>query len=61
MKRLTLFTTIFMPISFLVGFGGMNFVQLIPFDSPIALGIMLLLIALFPTVMLIYYRRSGWI
>jgi magnesium transporter len=61
MKRLTLFTTIFMPISFLVGFGGMNFVQLIPFDSPIAFGIMLLLIALFPTVMLIYYRRSGWI
>ena len=60
MKRLTLFTTIFMPISFLVGFGGMNFVG-IPFDNPLALGIMLLLIVAFPSGMLIYYRHKNWV
>ncbi len=60
MKRLTLFTTVFMPISFLVGFGGMNFTHL-PFDNAIAFASVLLLIALFPAAMLIYYRRSGWI
>lgn len=60
MKRLTLFTTIFMPVSFLVGFGGMNFTG-IPFDSPLALGIMLALIIGFPAAMLIYYRHNNWI
>lgn len=59
-KRLTLFATIFMPISFLVGFGGMNFQQL-PFDNPIAFAALLLLIAAFPTTMLIYYYRKGWL
>ncbi|MBI5303948.1 MAG: magnesium/cobalt transporter CorA [Chloroflexi bacterium] len=60
MKRLTLFTTIFMPISFLVGFGGMNFDHM-PFDNPIAFGAILALIVLFPIGMLIYYRRHGWL
>ncbi len=60
MKRLTLIATIFMPISFLVGFGGMNFVQM-PFDKPVAFGIMLTLIVLVPTAMLIWFRRSKWV
>jgi magnesium transporter len=60
MKRLTLFATIFMPISFLVGFGGMNFTH-IPFDNPLALAGMLGLIVAFPTTMLLYYRRKGWL
>lgn len=61
MKRLTLLTTIFMPISFLVGFGGMNFTQWIPFDSQIAFGIMLALLMIVPTGMLIWFRRSKWV
>jgi magnesium transporter len=60
MKRLTLIATIFMPISFLVGFGGMNFTQM-PFDKPTAFAIMLTLIALVPTAMLIWFRRSKWV
>jgi magnesium transporter len=60
MKRLTLLTTIFMPISFLVGFGGMNFVQ-IPFDNPVAFGIMLALLIVVPTGMLIWFWRSKWV
>lgn len=59
-KRLTLFTTIFMPISFLVGFGGMNFRQL-PFDSPIAFGILMSLIVITPIVMGIWFWRSKWV
>ncbi len=60
MKRLTLITTIFMPISFLVGFGGMNFQQL-PFGDPTAFRIMLSLIALAPIAMLIWFQRSKWV
>jgi magnesium transporter len=59
MKRLTLIATIFLPISFLVGFGGMNFEQL-PFDNPTAFAIMVALIVLVPTAMLMWFRRSRW-
>ncbi len=59
MKRLTLIATIFLPISFLVGFGGMNFTQL-PFDNPVAFDMMMALIVLVPTVMLIWFRHSKW-
>jgi magnesium transporter len=61
MKRLTLITTIFMPISFLVGFGGMNFTQYIPFDNPIAFGILIALLAAMPALMVISFWRSKWI
>lgn len=61
MKRLTLLTTIFMPISFLVGFGGMNFTQIIPFDSPIAFGVMIALLILVPTGMMLWFWRSKWV
>ena len=60
MKRLTLVTTVFMPISFLVGFGGMNFQQL-PFDKPLAFVIMLALLIAVPLGMLIWFRRSKWV
>jgi magnesium transporter len=60
MKRLTLLTTVFMPISFLVGFGGMNFRQL-PFDSPVAFGILMTLIVAMPVTMLIWFWRSRWV
>ncbi len=60
MKRLTLLTTVFMPISFLVGFGGMNFTQL-PFDSPIAFGFLMTLIVAMPITMLIWFWRSRWV
>jgi magnesium transporter len=60
MKRLTLIATIFMPISFLAGLGGMNFQQL-PFDNPAAFVIMLALLALVPTAMLVWFWRSKWV
>jgi magnesium transporter len=59
MKRLTLLTTIFMPISFLVGFGGMNFQQM-PFDNPIAFGILIALLVGVPITMMLWFWRSKW-
>lgn len=59
MKRLTLITTIFMPISFLVGFGGMNFAH-IPFDDARAFGIMLALLLITPSLMFVWFWRSKW-
>jgi len=60
MKRLTLLTTIFMPISFLVGFGGMNFTQL-PFDNPTAFGVMMGLLIIVPVGMMFWFWRSKWV
>jgi magnesium transporter len=60
MKRLTLLTTVFMPISFLVGFGGMNFQQM-PFDNPVAFAILISLLGVVPISMLIWFWRSKWV
>ncbi|MBI3538032.1 MAG: magnesium/cobalt transporter CorA, partial [Chloroflexi bacterium] len=60
MKRLTLFTTIFMPISFLVGLAGINFQQM-PFDNPTAFSILLTTLVIFPSAMLIWFVRSKWV
>jgi magnesium transporter len=60
MKRLTLFTTVFMPISFLVGFGGMNFTQM-PFDNPVAFAILMTLLVFTPITMLVWFWRSKWV
>lgn len=60
MKRLTLIATVFMPISFLVGFAGMNFTQM-PFSDPTAFRVMISLIALVPAAMLVWFRRSKWV
>jgi len=60
MKRLTLLTTVFMPISFLVGFGGMNFIQM-PFNNPLAFGILITLLVCVPVTMIVWFRRSKWV
>jgi magnesium transporter len=60
MKRLTLITTVFMPISFLVGFGGMNFAH-IPFDDVRAFGVMLALLIVTPILMALWFWRSKWV
>lgn len=60
MKRLTLIATIFMPISFLAGLGGMNFEQ-IPFDNPIAFGVLIVFVLLVPTSMLLWFWRNRWV
>lgn len=61
MKRLTLLTTIFMPISFLVGFGGMNFTSWIPFENGFVFGILVALLVIVPMGMIIWFKKSKWV
>jgi len=61
MKTLTVITTIFMPLTFIAGVYGMNF-QFMPelhwrYGYPLVLGSMLAIVAL----MLVYFRRKGWL
>ncbi len=64
MKTLTIITTLFMPLSFIASFFGMNFfLPLVPISSwmsrPVFL-IVLCLIAITPMVMYQWMRRRGW-
>jgi len=64
MKRLTVITTLFMPLSVLVGFFGMNFFQPVTdldawTDLPAFILTLLILIAA-PTSMIAWMRRRRW-
>jgi magnesium transporter len=66
MKTLTVITTLFMPISFIAGFFGMNFFQ--PVSAPLANWTRILpfiissmIMILLPASMLIWIRRRGWL
>jgi magnesium transporter len=65
MKTLTIITTLFMPISFLVGFFGMNFFQpAVPMNVwtgwPAFMALLLLMILL-PVGMYLWIRRHMWL
>jgi magnesium transporter len=64
MKTLTIITTVFMPLSFVVGFFGMNFFQPVtPLDiwtgTP-AFAITLVLMVVVPMIMFLWMRRRRW-
>ncbi len=59
MKVLTIISALFMPIAFLSGFFGMNFLG-IPFDNPWLLGAALAVMIIVPVTMLMWFKRQGW-
>ena len=60
MKRLTLLATIFMPITFITGFFGMNFTAM-PFNWSWLLWATIAAVVITPLAMLVWFIRSGWI
>lgn len=60
MKRLTIIATVFMPLSFITGFFGMNF-ELIPWKSRSLFLLALLAVLLLPLGMLLWFFWSGWL
>lgn len=56
-KRLTIFSAVFLPLSFIVGFWGQNFLDL-PYDSPGWMAFMLASLVLVPAGLMEWFRRN---
>ena len=60
MKVLTIISALFMPISFVVGFFGMNFTGL-PFDNHWLLAGAIGAVLAAPLLMLYWFKQRGWL
>ena len=62
MKRLTVFATIFLPITFITGLFGQNFAHMpqVEHDSGYLWWIVLGAMVVITASQLLYYRRQGW-
>ncbi|MBL7943298.1 MAG: magnesium and cobalt transport protein CorA, partial [Flavobacteriales bacterium] len=61
MKVLTVVTTIFVPLTFLVGVYGMNFEHMPELKWTYSYPVLVLVMLLVVTGMLVYFRRKRWI
>ena len=60
MKVLTIISTIFIPLTFIVGIYGMNFKYMPELDSKIAYPIVLFVMVVIGLVMAYYFKRRKW-
>ena len=56
-KQLTIFASIFLPLSFVVGFFGQNFEVL---NQPPFLWVMIACMVALPVTMIAWFRHKGW-
>ena len=61
MKVLTVMSSIFIPLTFLVGVWGMNFVHMPELDWPWAYPAVWLVMIAVAVSLIVYFRRRGWI
>lgn len=60
MKTLTIFSAIFMPLTFIAGIYGMNFRVMPELEDPLGYYKVWAFMGLLTLVMIIYFRRRGW-
>lgn len=60
MRVLTVVSTVFIPLSFLAGLYGMNFVYMPELQTPWGYPLLLAFMAAMAGLMLRYFRRKGW-
>ncbi|GAB4052899.1 magnesium/cobalt transporter CorA [Spirosoma litoris] len=60
MKTLTIFSAIFMPLTFIVGVYGMNFKYMPELDTKYGYFVVLGIMAFVTVGMIVYFRRRGW-
>ncbi len=60
MRRLTVFSVIFLPLTFITGFFGMNFTR-IPWDNSVLFTFCVALVAVLPLVMILWFSKKDWL
>jgi magnesium transporter len=61
MKTLTIIATIFIPLTFIVGIYGMNFKNMPELSWPLGYYMVWAVLIFVSLVMLVYFRKKGWI
>ncbi|MFX1274310.1 MAG: magnesium/cobalt transporter CorA [Promethearchaeota archaeon] len=61
MKVLTIISTIFIPITFLAGFYGMNFIYMPELHSPLAYPLLIIIMVMISLLLIYFFRRKKWI
>jgi magnesium transporter len=61
MKVLTIISTIFIPLSFLAGFYGMNFQYMPELNNPISYPLLIFVMILIGGLMLLFFYKKKWI
>lgn len=61
LKVLTIFSVIFIPLTFLAGIYGMNFENMPELSKPYAYPLLLIVMVLISASMIIYFKRKKWL